>query len=156
MTYPPQGNPAIEGDFSVWSLQWEINVAAWGVAGNFELQRLLIHEVQNKLTAITDGLQHAVANLTTGAIITLLADNNSDVWQGYNPSSHNRYSAYTTLTLAVITLHINKDGSEIQSINLTTLVGWNAGSVYTALSKDGKYILLYGSTTKDIALLKGA
>ena len=157
MTYPPQGNPPIEGEFSTWTLVWVKNTNTdWTAGAVFELQRILANEVKDRLTAITDLGQHVVVKLSDGTPITVITTDKTNVWQGNESASPNRYSAYATLAGGVFTLHIFKDGTEIQTTNLTTLFpGWTAGFVYVAFSPSGKYLALL-ATGPDFALFKGA
>jgi len=155
----------LEGDYSNWTLRWSKDQNAdWGVNAQAELNRIISYTDQDKLLILFgDFGQVAFVVLSTGVLDTFV--NPTITWANYagiynyTPTSfHRRYWAGVINDGTDAILKIFKDGSLIQSLNLTTLLGWSKTDVIgVAISETGKYIACQNYTLLSIiALFEGS
>lgn len=168
MTYPPQGNPPVEGEYSAYSLAWNKNLQGdLGYMSTFGPQRIQVNENTNRILMYYEGSgKRGLANLTTGALIgTIDTVSGSGGAEFGTPGSLSRYYAEVINTGATYNLVIYKDTAAIQTIDLCATLGiaYVDSKFFTfAFSKDGKYIAIAGpswyvlSNLVQLALFKGA
>ena len=154
----------LEGNYTTWTYQWTKNQNTdWGVSSAAELNKIISYVSQDKLLVMFgDFAQVAFVVLSTGVLDTFV--NPTISWgnyagiYNYTPTSfQRRYWAGAINDGTNAVLKIFKDGSLIQSIDLTALLGWiKTIPVGVAISEDGKYIACQNYTTHNIALLVGS
>ena len=147
---------ALEGNYTTWTSEWLVLYTEF--SGNYDVTIWSINEDQNKFMvreSYTQGYA-AILNLVTGAIITLYTNQKHFGWGADRPTSRGKYVALIENVSSALTLKIFQDCVLIQSIDLTSLYGWNATDLIAiSFSYDGRYIFLFNTNTHYGALLKG-
>ena len=166
--YPPQNNPSIEGNFNVWTKQWQKNVPtdyginAWGA------QRIQVNENTNRILMWRgSGPTRIIAVLSTGVIVGVSVDSKATGGADGDgtPGTMFRYFAEIIDTGATYNLVIFKDGVAVQTTDLIAAfaVGYVAGQFWAlAFDPTGKYLVVtgphYGAVDANLTcgLYKGA
>jgi len=147
----------LEGNYASWAYQWTLAVASF-VRGWGHILR--VDETNNFIQFIAHEDYYLLkANLTTGALIS-----ETNVKQYYSSGVSNRsllgrYVAYVFIDAGVPKLNIEKDGTLIQTIDLSQApISWSStGTDYhVSVSTDGKYILVYNDDEVEYVLFKGS
>lgn len=151
--------PAVEGDYSVWDVQWRKNVQEdWRINSNYTASTLRVYESLNKVMIIDQWFYWGIiiVNATDGTLIDYINEPDSGTETHTPSASFQRYFAYHANGTDL--LKIMKDGSEIQSIDLNALLGWTGNSYNVLFSADGKYILVHNFTPfgREMALFKAS
>lgn len=143
----------IEGDYTSWTHTWTIS--------SNELSNIVameVYEDANKLLIYGTIADYAIFNLTTGALVTKDdSDNQNLIWQdGSDAKSFRRYFCSIRDNGVNTDLQIFKDGTVIDTINITAIDAEFTNADTALISKDGKYIIITKwSTGAKMALFTG-
>jgi hypothetical protein len=157
----------IEGNFTSWVLQWvKIIGADWGIS-SFGVDLITFNESTDRLLMwYGGGPKFGIAKLSDGTLI----ETPSYKYSGGaaeagspSPSALGTYFAEVTNTGSFYELHIYKNGTLIQSIDLNTVlsIGYLTTRYFQlAFSAGGKYLTVSGynwwtGNTSKVALFKG-
>ena len=153
----------LEGDYSTWANQWEkAQNADWGVTNNAALMHITTYDDADKLLlTFGDYALVAFVVLSTGTLDSYVSPtisfNNYPGIYNYTPTSiRGKYWAGVINDGASAILKIYKEGTLVQSIDLTALLSWaKTAAIGVAINENGKYIAAQNYSTGMVALFKG-
>jgi len=149
-----EATSTVEASYTSWTKLWEKEGSELGLP-NVGVQLITVYETANKVFLVTGNGDYCIVEVITGTLIK----GNTYINQSYytqNPqaSVNQKYMVFYEEDPDV-GFKFYKDGTVIQTVTLADL-GWSIGGrKYTAITSNGKYVMISSFNNGKLALYKG-